>query len=96
MSDKPKCPNCKMPMALKESLTREWQMAVSLRDMLRHLMGGDRKPESAFKSEKEAYDFCRQVYNESGGVAPELRRAYEFYQKNYDDGCDPTLSLDVR
>lgn len=66
-------------------------MALSLADMLRFFYGGDKKEESAFKSEKDAYDFCRRVYNESGGVAPELRRAYEFYLKNYDDGCDPTL-----
>lgn len=68
-------------------------MALSLSDMLRHLFGGDEKEKAAFKSEKEAYDFCRKLYNESGGVAPELQRAYEFYLKNYDDSCDPTLRL---
>jgi hypothetical protein len=66
-------------------------MGLSIADMLRFLQGGTAKEKSDFKSEKEAYDFCRQLYKESGGVAPELRRAYEFYLKNYDDGCDPTL-----
>ena len=63
---------------------------LSISDMLR-FFASEKKEESVFKTEKEAYDFCRQMYNESGGVAPELRRAYEFYLKNYDDGCDPTL-----
>jgi hypothetical protein len=42
-----------------------------------------------FKSEKEAYDFCRQVYNETGGPTQELLRAYEFYLNNCNDNCDP-------
>ena len=33
-----------------------------------------------FASEKEAYDFCLRVYKDTGGVTPELRRAYEQYQ----------------
>lgn len=66
-------------------------MAIpSLRDALRWLAGGEQKEESLFKSEKEAYDFCRRVYNETGGATQELRRAYEFYLKNYhDDHCEP-------
>lgn len=68
-------------------------MALSLSDMLRFFQGGKEKEEPVFKSEKEAYDFCRKLYNESGGVAPELRRAFEFYQKNYNDDCDPSLRL---
>lgn len=66
-------------------------MAIfSLRDALRWFSGGEKKEETLFKSEKEAYDFCRRVYNETGGATPELRRAYEFYLKNYnDDNCEP-------
>jgi hypothetical protein len=29
------------------------------------------------------------VYRETGGVTPELRRAYEFYQQNHNDDCPP-------
>lgn len=64
-------------------------MAFSISDALRFLFGGDKKERSVFETEREAYDFCRQAYRESGGVSPELRRAYEFYVKNYDDGCEP-------
>lgn len=63
----------------------------SLSDALRWFSGGDKKEEPLFKSEKEAYDFCRSVYNSTGGATPELRRAYEFYLKNYDDSCEPFL-----
>ena len=63
-------------------------MAISsLRDLLRWLYGGDKKEESAFASEQEAYEWCLKAYKESGGVTPELRRAFEFYQKNYRDDC---------
>lgn len=61
-------------------------MAFSLRDMLRFL-ASPKKKKSLFASEKEAYDFCRKAYKDTGGVTPELRRAFEFYQKNIDDGC---------
>jgi len=57
-------------------------MAFSLADMLRYLNGGHKKEKSIFRSEREAYDFCRNLYKDSGGVTPELRRAYEFYLKN--------------
>ena len=60
-----------------------------LTDLLRWLQGGDKKPKSAFKSEREAYEFVQRVYKETGGVTPELRRAYEFYLKNYNDDCPP-------
>jgi hypothetical protein len=60
----------------------------SFKDLLRHLNGGDKKVKPAFKSEKEAYDFARNLYRRTGGVTPELRKAYEFYQKNLDDGSD--------
>lgn len=59
----------------------------SIKELLRSLHGGDKKAKPAFKTEKEAYDFARNLYKKTGGVTPELRRAYEFYQKNLDDGC---------
>jgi UDP-N-acetylmuramoylalanine-D-glutamate ligase len=61
----------------------------SLRDALRWIAGGDQKEESIFESEKEAYEFCRSVYDSTGGATQELRRAYEFYLRNYDDSCEP-------
>jgi hypothetical protein len=62
-------------------------MAFSLREALRWIHGGASKPKPVFNSEKEAYDFCRSLYKSSGGVTPELRRAYEFYIRNYNDEC---------
>ena len=50
---------------------------------------GKGKPKPAFKTEKEAYEFCLKAYKESGGVTPELRRAYEFYLQNINDDCRP-------
>ena len=50
-------------------------------------MAGPAKEKSVFGSEKEAYDFCRNLYKKTGGVTPELRRAYEFYMKNASDNC---------
>jgi hypothetical protein len=62
-------------------------MTISLADLLRFLSGGAKKEKSIFKSEKEAYEFCREVYEKRGGVTPELRRAYEFYMMNSADEC---------
>lgn len=65
-------------------------MAIpSLREILRWMAGGDKKPRSAFATEQEAFDFCERVYKETGGVTPDLRRAYEFFRKNYNDDCPP-------
>jgi hypothetical protein len=65
-------------------------MAFKMTDMLR-FFAGPKKKKSVFRSEKEAYDFCRSLYNKSGGVTPELQRAYEFYQKNINDECQPEV-----
>lgn len=62
-------------------------MAISLTDALRWFTGGDKKVKPKFKSDREAYDFLRNLYKKTGGVTPELRRSYEFYQKHVDDGC---------
>ena len=65
-------------------------MAIpSLRDALLWMVGRGKKEKSIFASEQEAYEFCQKVYKESGGVTPELRRAYEFYKQNFDDDCPP-------
>jgi hypothetical protein len=58
-------------------------------DVVRHFFGGEKKKVAYFKTDKQAYDFCREAYKKSGGVTPELRRAYEFYMKNNSDGCEP-------
>jgi hypothetical protein len=58
-------------------------MAFSLRDAIRCFFGGSARNKSAFKSEKEAYEFCLGAYQTSGGVTSELRLAFEFYRKNY-------------
>ena len=65
-------------------------MALSLRDILRWLYS-PRKERSVFASEQEAYDFVQKVYKETGGVTPELRRAYEFYQKSMNDDGSPEV-----
>jgi hypothetical protein len=59
----------------------------SIRDLVLRQFPG--KPKSPFKNEKEAYEFVQRIYKETGGVTPELRRAYEFYLKNYHDDCPP-------
>ncbi|MEX1236081.1 MAG: hypothetical protein WEB56_13945 [Roseovarius sp.] len=66
-------------------------MAFSLRDLLRWTASPEKK-ESVFASEKEAYDFCRMVYRDTGGVTPELRRAFETYQSAINEEC----SIDER
>lgn len=65
-------------------------MAIpSLRDALLWMVGRGKKEKSVFASEEEAYEFCLKAYKETGGVTPELRRAYEFYKQNFDDDCPP-------
>ena len=66
---------------------------LSLRDMLRFFAAPDSHKKSVFQSEKEAYDFCRSLYKETGGVTPELRRAFEFHHKNINDDCKPEARL---
>jgi hypothetical protein len=67
--------------------TKGAEMAFDLREALRRMFGGEQKPKSVFHSEQEAYDFLNRVYKETGGVTPELRRAFEFYQHNIKDEC---------
>ena len=38
-----------------------------------------------FASEEEAYRWCEEVYRQTGGVTPELRRSFETYQRTVDD-----------
>lgn len=65
-------------------------MAISsIREFLRLAIGHGKKEKSVFASEQEAYEFCQKVYKETGGVTPELQRAYEFYKQNFDDDCPP-------
>ena len=61
-------------------------MAFSLRELLRWNTSPE-KEKSVFASEKEAYDFCRSVYRDTGGVTPELRRVYEAYQNAINEQC---------
>ena len=65
----------------------------SLRDALRWFAGRDAKERSVFESEKEAYEFVTRLYRESGGVTPELKRAYESYVRNSGDGCDRPIRI---
>jgi hypothetical protein len=66
-------------------------MAIpSLVDFLWRIIGKDKKPKPAFKTEREAYEFCMKAYKESGGVTPDLRRAYDFYIQNINDDCRPS------
>lgn len=67
----------------------------SFRDILRYFMGGSAKKSTVFASERQAYDFARQVYKDTGGVTPELRRMYEFYQKSVNEHCD-TVGSELR
>lgn len=61
-------------------------MAFSLRELLRWGYSPD-KEKSVFSSEREAYDFCRSVYRDTGGVTPELKRAFEAYQSAINEQC---------
>ena len=61
-------------------------MAFSLLDLLRR-GASPNKEKSVFGSEKEAYDFCRSVYRDTGGVTPELRRAFKTYQSAINEHC---------
>lgn len=64
---------------------------MKLTEILRNIIGHGKKPKSPFKSDQEAYDFLQKVYEEKGGLSPDLRRVYEFYKKNYNDGCEPAV-----
>ena len=63
-------------------------MVFNLREALRWFASPEKK-RPLFATEKEAYNFCLQAYRDSGGVTPELRRAYEAYQAAQDDSGRP-------
>lgn len=65
-------------------------MGFSLMEYLRRL-AGPKKERSIFSSEKEAYEYVQKIYQETGGVTPELRRAYEFYRKSLNDDGRPEV-----
>jgi hypothetical protein len=58
---------------------------------MRFFFGGDNKELPLFETEKEAYEFCLNVYKDTNGPTPELRRAYEFYLKNINDSSSPEV-----
>ena len=60
-------------------------MAYKFTDLLRWWQAESRDERPAFKSDSEAYDFCREAYMRTGGASPDLRLTYEFYVKNFDD-----------
>jgi len=67
-------------------LRKEATMVFGLPAFLKRMFSPDgTKKKSVFSSEKEAYDFCVKVYQDTGGVTPELRRAYEQYQSALND-----------
>lgn len=61
---------------------------LSLRDAVRFFMGGNAKKKPLFETEKQAYDFCREVHKKNGGATDELRKSFEFYQKHMNNNCD--------
>ena len=61
-------------------------MAYTLTDLLRRWTSSAAQNRPAFLSDEEAYQFCRQAYEKSGGVSPDLRQAYQFYKKHSNDG----------
>ena len=93
-------PNAKLARALADAMSIEARIIhgqpmpgdYSKLSTLAHEIG-QQAQKSVFASEKEAYDFCRNLYKDSGGVTPELRRAFEFYQQNLSDDCRPEAGL---
>lgn len=74
---------------MQSGLSGAQMSMISIRDILRWMHGGDKKKNSVFESEQEAYEWCQKAYADSGGITPELRKAYEFYKKNFKDDCTP-------
>ena len=52
-------------------------MAYKFTDLLRWWQAESRDERPAFKSDSEAYDFCREAYMRTGGVSPDLRLTYQ-------------------
>jgi len=61
-------------------------MAYTLTDLLRRWTTPVAQKRPAFLSDDEAYEFCRQAYEKSGGISADLRQAYQFYKKQLNDG----------
>jgi hypothetical protein len=53
---------------------------------LLHAPVGKDRGTMPFESEDEAFEFCEEIYRETGGPTPKLRQAYGFYLKNFDAG----------
>ena len=74
-------------------------MAYTLTDLLRRWTTPVAQKRPTFLSDDEAYEFCRQAYEKSGGVSADLRQAYRFYVQNFDAGrsrdemSSPRISL---
>ena len=67
------------------------ESALSIFDLLFHKLfprslAGKGKSVLPFENEDEAFEFCEEVYRETGGPTPKLRQAYDFHLKNFDAG----------
>ena len=60
-------------------------MAYTLTDLLRRWTTPVAQKRPTFMSDDEAYEFCRQAYEKSGGISADLRQAYQFYKKQLND-----------
>lgn len=47
---------------------------------LRRLFTSAASRRPVFGNSRQVYDFCRQIYNTSGGPTPALRKLYEDYR----------------
>jgi len=60
-------------------------MAYALTDLLRRWTTSAGRKRPSFMSDDEAYDFCREAYEKSGGVSADLLEAHKFYKTNFDE-----------
>ena len=61
---------------------------MALKDWFTTWMPAGVKPAKpvVLPSDREVYDFCRSIYNDTKGPTPELRNAYDFYKKRMNAG----------